>query len=131
MRLWYKLVSASLVLMALLAPSVSLAVCSPTVAAIDGMMHCPPDCPMMAAMQHQNQISVPADDQTVPSCCTIRSSNPTPVKQTSIVAPVSAVEAPVVVAPFYASVVSQAADQIEPSPPPTGGSQALLCTFLI
>jgi hypothetical protein len=131
MRVWYKLIAASLVLMALLAPSISLAVCAPDVASSDGMMHCPPDCPMMAAMQHRNQILAPVNGQSAPSCCTIRSSNPAPVKQASIVAPATAVEAPRVIETFYASAVAQAVDRTDPSPPPLSGSQAILCTFLI
>ena len=130
MRVWHKLISASLILMAMLAPSISLAVCAPTPEA-NSAMHCPPDCPMMAAMQHENEVSAPAGAQSAPPCCTIKSSNPVRERQTSIVAPATAIEAPLVAVPFYASVVLQAVDTTEPSPPPPVANQALLCTFLI
>jgi hypothetical protein len=131
---WYKLVSASLVLMALLAPSLSLALCTPP-ASDQGMMHCPPDCPMMAASgETQSQPSLmgsQTDGQGLPSCCTIGRSDSVPAKASIVVPPLVALEPPLIEVPFYAAVVPEAPHQTEPSPPPLAGTQALLCTFLI
>jgi len=133
MRCWYKVVSASLVLMVLFAPSLSLALCSPPSAASPVSMNCPPACPMMAEMQGQEHgTALQSSEIEVPPCCAISSSHSYPIPEsTFVVAPVVPVTLLEVVSEFNPPVEPQSLDQADTSPPPTEGTQALLCSFLI
>lgn len=130
MGIWYKVVSASLVLVALVAPSASLAFCVPDFAGPIGSMQCPPDCPMMAGMQtHEdgNELS----STPMSPCCTIKSSTPAPITESSVVSPVVAIEPIITAAVFTPVTTPQTADEADTSPPPVAGIQSRLCTFLI
>lgn len=130
MRSWYKVVSASLVLLALFVPSLSLALCAPVAAASADSMSCAPDCPMMANMHaQQNGNDVSANEP--PPCCTISSSHQAPITESFVVPPSLVITPPLAIAEFSQPVIPQTVDEVETSAPPIAGAQALLCTFLI
>lgn len=130
---WHKIVSASLVLMALFVPSLSAALCAPNSAGSTKSMQCPPDCPMMADIQGQEHgTALQASETEVPPCCAVRSSHRAPATDsTFVVAPDVVVTPLAVVTEFKPPVEQQSFDQADTSSSPTEGSQALLCTFLI
>ena len=130
MQVWHKVVSVSLVLMALLAPSTALAFCVPDSAGQMESMQCPPDCPMMAGMQSHdggNELS----STSTPPCCTIKSSKSAPITESSVVSPIVAIEPVFAAAVFTPVATPQTADEADTSPPPIVGIQSRLCTFLI
>ena len=130
MRIGYKVVAIGLMVVALLAPSASLAFCAPVSADATSPMRCPPDCPMMAAMQHATESGVQAAPQRS-SCCEMSSGRPAPTSELQVPTDSFRVAAPVILVAAAVAPVAFVEVTDFSSPPPLFASQAILCTFLI
>ncbi len=127
MQHWRQLVSTGIVAAILSVPLFALAPCAPSA----DSMQCPPDCPMMAAMQTvAGGNNVSAAPQTS-SCCEMSSGQSTPTSELQVPTTFFSTAAPVVqVTSMTEPVASGGAQDFSP-PPLVFSSQAVLCTFLI
>ncbi len=131
MRIGYKFVAASLVMMALLALSAPLALCVADSAGPRAAIQCPPDCPMMAAMQHADATTAMQAASQPSSCCEMSSGRPTPTSELQVPASTYSVAPPAldVTAVALPAAINHVTEIS--SPPPVSFSQAALCVFLI
>ena len=130
MRIKYKVVAIGLMVIALLAPSASLAFCAPASADSATPMQCPPDCPMMAAMQHATESGVQAAPQRS-SCCEMSSGRPTPTSELQVPTSTYSVAAPTLDVTAAVEPMMFAENTDVSSSPPVSFSRAALCVFLI
>jgi hypothetical protein len=129
MRHAHKLVAATLLAAMLLMPLLAVALCVDTAATANC---CQRGCPMsrMTAHTRSHYNGPQSTENTTRNCCAIKKSNPAPLTESQVVAPVLIALAPVAEATLPLTGLDDAVVTCDTSPPQSQ-SQARLCTFRI
>ena len=133
MRHAHKLVAASLLTAMLMMPLLVVALCTDVAATANC---CQPGCAMghkmgrMMSHTRSQYNGAQITENTTRNCCAIKNSNPAPLTESQVVAPVVIALAPVAEATLPLTGLDDAVVICDTSPPQSQ-SQARLCTFRI